>query len=106
MALFGLLKSNKIDSGVSEYAATPGAVLLDVRSPDAFRRGRIPGSTNVPLQRIDVVEDVVEDKNIPLFVYCHSGAWSTRAVGALMDMGFKNVKNIGGIASYTGRMEN
>ena len=105
MSLLNFLKSSKIDSGVSEFAATPGAVLLDVRSPDAFRRGRIPGSTNVPLQRIDVVDVVVEDKNIPLFVYCHSGACSSRAVGALMDMGFKNVKNIGGIATYTGRVE-
>lgn len=105
MGLFDFLKPNRIDHGVDEYAATPGAVLLDVRTPDEFRKGRIPGSTNVPLQSIDIVEDVVENKNVPLFVYCHSGARSTRAVGALMDMGFKNVKNLGGIAAYTGRVE-
>lgn len=104
MALFNLFKP-RIDHGVDEYAATPGAVLLDVRSPDEFRRGRIPGSTNVPLQSIDVVEDVVENKDVPLFVYCHSGARSSRAVGALMDMGFTNVRNLGGIAAYTGRVE-
>lgn len=105
MALFDFLKQNKIDYGVDEYAQTPGAVLLDVRTPDEFRKGRIPGSTNVPLQAIDVVEDVVEDKNIPLFVYCHSGARCTRAVGALMQMGFTNVKNLGGFAGYTGAVE-
>lgn len=104
MSLLNFFKS-RIDSGVCEYIATPGAVLLDVRTPEEFRKGRIPGSTNVPLQRIDVVEDVVEDKNVPLFVYCYSGSRSSRAVGALMDMGFKNVKNLGGIAAYTGRVE-
>lgn len=104
MSLLNLFKP-RIDSGVCEYIATPGAVLLDVRTPEEFRKGRIPGSTNVPLQCIDVVEDVVEDKNVPLFVYCHSGSRSSRAVGALMDMGFKNVKNLGGIAAYTGRVE-
>ena len=104
MALFDFFRP-KIDSGVEEYAATPGAVLLDVRSPGEFRRGRIPGSTNVPLQNIDVVEDVIADKQVPLFVYCHSGSRSSRAVGALMDMGFTNVRNLGGIAAYTGAVE-
>ena len=104
MALFDLFRP-KIDSGVCEYIATPGAVLLDVRTPAEFRKGRIPGSTNVPLQSIDIVEDVVEDKDVPLFVYCHSGARSARAVGELMQMGFKNVKNLGGIASYTGAID-
>ena len=60
MALFDFLRP-RIDHGVDEYIQTPGAVLLDVRSPDEFRKGRIPGSTNVPLQSIDIVEDVVEN---------------------------------------------
>lgn len=105
MAFLDVLKLNKIDRGVNEYTETPGAVLLDVRTPDEFRKGRIPGSTNVPLQTIDVVDIVVKDRNVPLFVYCHSGSRSTRAVGALLDMGFKNVRNLGGIATYTGAME-
>lgn len=104
MVLFDYFK-NKIDNGMDEYAATPGAVLLDVRTPAEFRKGRIPGSTNVPLHNIDIVEDVVQNKDVPLFVYCHSGARSARAVGELMQMGFRNVKNLGGIAAYTGRVE-
>ena len=45
MALFDFFKNTRIDQGMIEYAQTPGAVLLDVRSPDEFRKGRIPGST-------------------------------------------------------------
>ena len=44
-------------------------------------------------------------KDTPLFVYCHSGARSSQAVRALTRMGYNNVKNIGGIAAYTGEVE-
>ena len=40
-----------------------------------------------------------------MFVYCHSGAKSGQAVSALRRMGYTNVKNIGGIAAYSGKVE-
>ena len=44
-------------------------------------------------------------KDTPLFVYCHSGARSRQAVDALRRMGYLQVKNIGGISAYTGKVE-
>ena len=40
-----------------------------------------------------------------MFGYCHSGAKSGQAVSALRRMGYTNVKNIGGIAAYSGKVE-
>ena len=85
--------------------AIPGAVLLDVRTPQEHREGHIPGSRNVPLQALDKVAGVVADQDTPLFVYCHSGSRSSQAVSALQRMGYTNVKNIGGIAAYAGKVE-
>ena len=57
----------------------------------------IPKSKNVPLQSIEKALSVVKSKNSPVFVYCHSGARSRQAVGALQKMGYENVKNIAGL---------
>jgi len=105
MGFFNFCKQADINQGVKEYSSTPGAVLLDVRTSEEYRDGHVPGSKNVPLQRIDKVSAVAENKNIPLFVYCYSGARSRQAAGMLQRMGYTNVNNIGGIASYSGKVE-
>ena len=105
MGFFNFLKDPDINQGVKEYRATDGAVLLDVRTPDEYRQGHIPGSKNIPLQSIDKVADIIDNKATPIFVHCLSGARSRQAAAALRQMGFTNVKNIGGISAYTGRVE-
>lgn len=105
MGFFDLFKQVNINQGVKEYQAASDAVLLDVRTPQEYREGHIPGSKNVPLQQLDRVTAVVNDKDIPLFVYCYSGARSRQATGILRNMGYTNVNNIGGIAAYLGKVE-
>ena len=105
MSFFDFFKQPDINQGVREYQSTSDALLLDVRTPEEYRDGHIPVSINVSLQTIDNIASVAEDKEIPLFVYCHSGARSLRAAGSLQQMGYKNVHNIGGIASYSGQIE-
>ena len=105
MGFFNFLKDPDINQGVKEYRATDGAVLLDVRPPDEYRQGHIPGSKNVPLQSIDKVADMIEGKATPIFVHCLSGARSRQAAAVLQQMGYSDVKNIGGISAYTGKVE-
>ena len=105
MGFFDFLKGPDINQGVAEWNATPGAVLLDVRTPQEYREGHIPGGKNVPLQELERVTAMVSEKDVPLFVYCHSGARSSQAVRLLARMGYTNLKNIGGIAAYTGKVE-
>ena len=63
MGFFDFFKQADINQGVKEYTATPGAVLLDVRTSEEYRGGHIPGSKNVPLQAIDKVSSVAENKD-------------------------------------------
>ena len=100
MGFFDLFQQADIDQGVKEYLATPGAVLLDVRTSEEYRDGHIPGSKNVPLQALDKVASVAENKNMALY-----GARSRQAAGLLRRMGYRNVNNIGGIAAYAGKVE-
>ena len=105
MGVLNLFKQADINQGVKEYTATPGAVLLDVRTPEEYRGGHIPGSKNVPLQAIGKVVSVAENKDTTLYVYCYSGVRSRQAAGLLQRMGYRNVNNIGGIAAYAGKVE-
>ena len=72
MGLFDGWKMPDIGQGVEEFRATPGAVLLDVRSRQEFQKGHIPGSRNVPLSSLG------EAKETPLFVYCYRGPEAAR----------------------------
>ena len=97
MRFFDFLKGPDINQGVKEYSTTDGAVLLDVRTPDEYRQGHIPG--------ISKVAGMIDNKSTPIFVHCLSGARSRQAAAILKQMGYTNVKNIGGISAYAGKVE-
>lgn len=105
MSFFDFFRQPDINRGVEDWRNTPGAILLDVRTPQEYREGHIPGSQNISLQTVDKVGAVAENKDTPLYVYCHSGGRSRQAVQRLVQMGYRNVTNIGGIAAYRGKVE-
>ena len=105
MGFFDFLRGPDINQGVAEWGATPGGVLLDVRTPQEYREGHIPNSVNLPLETLGGGSSVPAGKDAPLFVYCYSGTRSRQAVGLLERMGYANAKNIGGIAAYKGKVE-
>jgi thioredoxin len=75
----------------------PGANLVDVRTPDEYQGGHIPGAVNIDYQNPNFVERVSKlDKTKPVFVYCLSGGRSAGAAEQLRDAGFKQVYNLQG----------
>lgn len=104
MGLINLFRGTDINHGVEEYRKTVGAVLLDVRTTEEYRDGHIEGSINLPVDRISSVKSLVKDKKTPLYVHCLSGGRSGRAVSYLKQVGYTNVKNIGGISAYSGKV--
>ena len=104
MMLFNFFSTPDINAGVKEYELTDGAVLLDVRTESEYSEGHINGSINLPLDRITMIEKVVKDKAVPLYVHCLSGGRSRQAVSYLKQMGYTNAKNIGGISGYRGKV--
>lgn len=103
--MFGFGERQDINAGVEEYKKTDRAILVDVREADEFASGHIPGAVNHPLSQIASIGDRIPDRDRPVFVYCLSGGRSGKAAGRMQKQGFKNVKNIGGIADYRGPRE-
>ena len=70
-------------------------MLIDVRTPEEYKRGNRPGSINIPL---DIIKDFnIADKNTLIKVYCKSGARSAQAKSILLSKGYTNVTDLGGI---------
>ena len=101
--LFG---GTNINTALEEVRNTEGAILLDVRGTYEYAVGHIPGAVNLDVNRIGEIGSVVSDKNAPIYTYCLTGRRSGRAVAALRDVGYTNVKNIGGINKYRGPKTN
>ena len=87
--------------GLETWKSTPGAVLLDVRTPEEYRAGHIPGAQNLPLNRLSAAS---APAGVPLFVYCHSGARSAQARRILEGAG-RTVTDLGGLMGYRGPLE-
>lgn len=109
-------ETNKENSTVSKQAGvtniTPeeakkrldsekGIILLDVRTKEEYDGGHIKDATLIPVDSLkEEAESKLIDKETPIFVYCRSGNRSTAASKILMDLGYKNVYNLGGINKW------
>lgn len=105
MSLLSFLKLPDINKGVEEFQKTKGAVLLDVRDPEEFASGHISGAVNIPREEIAKAKEQIPDPETPIFTYCYSGRRSDYAGITLKKMGYKHVRNIGGITFYKGPLE-
>ncbi len=100
-------KSVSMEEGLKLMAGDKDFVLLDVRTPEEFAGGHIPGAvqlTNETFTEHDA-EKLIRNKNRTVYVYCRSGRRSKQASQKLIDFGYANVIEIGGILSYIGPIE-
>lgn len=98
--MFGFMKNpNQIDCPQARQMVAQGAQLVDVRTPQEFAQGAIPGSKNIPLQAIQQATEAL-DRSKPVIVYCVSGARSSQAQMFLENLGFNSVHNLGSIQKY------
>lgn len=72
-----------------------GGVVIDVREPDEYHEGHVPGAVSIPL---GTVPDAVEQfrRTVPVYVVCASGGRSMRACEFLHNSGVTNVVNVAG----------
>lgn len=105
MGFFHLFSKKELQTGISRWQETPGAILLDVRTDEEYRMGHLRGSKHLPLQEISRLPEQITDRNTPLFLYCRSGARAGSALSYLKKMGYTAVYNIGGLRGYRGDLE-
>ena len=85
---------------VAAIRQNPGVYLLDVREPDEYAAGHIPGITLIPMGEVAArLSELPRDKEI--IVTCRTGNRSSQVADLLREQGFTNVHNMtGGIVAW------
>ena len=71
-------------------------IVIDVRTLEEFELGHIEDSSNIEWQEISSIADNI-NKDQKIYLYCRSGRRSQNATNILIDLGYKDVTNLGGI---------
>ena len=88
----------EVDTAEAEQEiAKPGTVLLDVREPDEYDQGAVPGAIHIPRGHLESqVESKITDKSAPVVVYCAGGTRSAFAAETLTQLGYTDVVSVAG----------
>jgi molybdopterin/thiamine biosynthesis adenylyltransferase/rhodanese-related sulfurtransferase len=71
--------------------------VLDVREPDEYQQGALPGAVHVPRGQLEFsIEGRLPDKSAPVAVYCAGGTRSAFAAKTLQELGYTNVVSVAG----------
>jgi len=100
-------KSVSMKEGLALMNESSDFNLLDVRRPDEYKSGHIPGAvlfTNETMTEEEAGK-ILPDKNQTVFVYCRSGRRSKLASEKLVGWGYTKIIEIGGINDYSGPRE-
>lgn len=72
-------------------------LLIDVRTPEEFAEGHIPGAINIDVKNEDFTEKIATiSKEEAVYLYCKSGGRSTKATTILSSLGYENITNLSG----------
>ena len=91
----------KITPEEAKTMMTEDSRILDVRTEAEYKSGYIPGAELLPVDRIQAGDlDTLRDKDQVLLVYCRSGNRSRTASEALVEAGYTQVYDFGGIIDW------
>lgn len=99
-----------INEQLEDIRLVKNKVLVDVRTPEEYREGHIPGAINIDAELCGranqaYVESILTDKTARIYTYCYSGSRAGMASAFLRQMGYDRAENIGGFNIYTGPVE-
>ena len=90
-----------------EMIDTQEVLILDVREQHEYDSGHIPGAVLLPVGTItkDTASAVIDDLDTVVLVYCRSGNRSKTASQTLVDLGYTNIYEFGGINTWPYEIE-
>jgi molybdopterin/thiamine biosynthesis adenylyltransferase/rhodanese-related sulfurtransferase len=87
----------EVDAAGAAERIDQGALALDVREPDEFEEGALPGAIHIPRGHLEAqVEARLADKSQPVVVYCAGGVRSAFAARTLQELGYADVVSMAG----------
>ena len=89
---------SEVDTAATDAARqVPGTVLLDVREPEEYEQGAIPGALHIARGNLESsIESRIVDKSTPIIITCASGVRSVFAAKTLAELGYTDVASMAG----------
>ena len=86
--------------------SNPDAIILDVRTQDEYDKKHIPNAVLIPLEDLRNGDfSKIPDKNATILIYCWTGRRGADSAEILVENGYKNVYEFGGIVDWKGPIE-
>lgn len=93
------------DTAIEMMASGDPYVLVDVRTEEEYAEGHIEGALLLPLDQLETLsEEQLPDKDATILVYCRSGNRSAQASALLVELGYTQIYDFGGIMDWPGEI--
>jgi rhodanese-related sulfurtransferase len=93
--------SRRVDGPTARALAKNGAKVVDVRRPDEFALGHVPGAANIPYDEIAARTAEIGPKDAEVIVYCGTGRRSALAAMTLEGLGYTKVHDLGPMSAWS-----
>lgn len=100
-------KMVSMSEGIEIAKNNPDAIIVDVRHDDEYKADHIPGAVLLTMETItaETAAKVLPNKNQMILIYCRSGRRSKISAQTLLELGYANLIEFGGILDYKGKVE-
>jgi phage shock protein E len=90
---------------ITSFSIMAETIWLDVRTLSEYESGHIEGAIHLPHTNVtEQASSLLPNKDDEILVYCRSGGRAGKAETLLKELGYSNVKNIGGLADAKKRL--
>lgn len=96
-------KVNRITCNEVNDLVSEGAIVIDVRTPGEYETDHIENAINIDSNEIKyVIKGKIKDYETKIIVYCQTGNRSSESAKILVNLGYKNVYDMGSITTCYG----
>jgi phage shock protein E len=89
-----------VDGATARRLVAAGARLVDVRTPEEFAAGHLPGAILIPHDQVAARARELGPSTTPIVLYCRSGRRTGIAAGALASLGYARVWDLRGMGNW------
>jgi phage shock protein E len=90
---------------MTSFSIMAETIWLDVRSSSEYESGHIEGAIHLPHTNVtEQASSLLPNKDDEILIYCRSGGRAGKAEVILKELGYTNIKNIGGLADAKKRL--
>lgn len=95
-----MISYEEVNGIIENYENLEHVYIIDVREEDEYEEGHLINSYNIPLSRLEDINNENISKDAKIIIYCRSGNRSKTAQERLNNMGYINVYDMGGITNW------